>query len=187
MKKILFFVFTLLFLNACTDKNKVILYESNSKDPIIVTTSQVFDDNHYSIFKGCFVIESEEDITNINNGVFKGKETLTKITLPQSITHIGEEAFMECPNLLKINIPNKVTQIEARTFAYCAALDTIIIPEGVETIGQEAFLGCASLKYVVIPNSVKIIDGSAFNGCKELESMRSRIAPGLPVLKYLIA
>ena len=64
-------------------------------------------------------------VTNIANGAFDGRTSLTEIIIPNSVTSIGYGAFFDCTNLTTITIPESVTSIDKFTFSGSANLKTI--------------------------------------------------------------
>ena len=52
----------------------------------------------------------------IDGGVFQGKETLTKVVVPQGTVVIGQNAFKDCPNLTDITLPESLTTINNNAF-----------------------------------------------------------------------
>lgn len=98
------------------------------------------------------------------------RETITRITLPETITEICDDAFRVCLALESVNIPKTVTRIGANAFVCCRALREIDIPEGVLEISDNTFQHCDELKTVNIPDSVKKIGGFAFYDCESLEN-----------------
>ncbi len=53
------------------------------------------------------------------NGVFNGREKLTKISLPEGLRVIGENAFAGCTGLRTIEIPSMVEYIDKGAFEGC--------------------------------------------------------------------
>ncbi len=104
--------------------------------------------------------------------VSKFRETITKVTLPETITEICIDAFRVCVKLKSVNIPSAVTKIGAGVFACCRDLKEINLPNGISEICDETFSYCNSLKNVIIPDSVKSIGANAFLGCGGLEEIK---------------
>ena len=110
-------------------------------------------------------------VTKLNDDVFKGKDFIRSIHLPDSINIIGVWAFENCSNLANINIPAGVTEIMWGTFSGCKALAKLYLPDGLTTIGNSAFEDCTSLAALHIPASTtKIEQGSfgSFRNCPKL-------------------
>ena len=129
----------------------------------------------------CLIIATSSfvsDKVTIRNGTrviaedaFRGRSSLTDITIPSSVTSIGDYAFSGCLSLTNITIPSSVTSIGEYAFYGCSSLTNITIPESVTSIGNRAFSDCSSLTSITIPASVTSIGASAFDGCKSLKSV----------------
>ena len=99
------------------------------------------------------------------------RQTIVKITLPDSVCEIGKEAFRECKKLRFINIPYGVTEIAGNTFVDCDDLESIELPGSVRTIGESAFKRCDSLEKIVIHEGVEQISRDAFVMCRNLKTV----------------
>ena len=186
MKKLLLFLFTLLFLpmvaNADSygvningiyynlfDEDKTAEVASNrlySGDAIIPETV-TYNDNQYSV-------------TSIGYLSFYWCTGLTSVTIPNSVTNIGKCAFSGCTGLTSITIPNSVTNIGSGAFDGCTGLTSITIPNSVTSIGDNAFYECDGVTSITIPNSVTSIGDNAFYRCgvtKENFNNQSNITP----------
>jgi hypothetical protein len=58
-------------------------------------------------------------VTQIGNEAFKGKTSITGITLPDSVTTIGYEAFYRCEYLATVSFGSGVTTIGDWAFGHC--------------------------------------------------------------------
>ena len=114
-----------------------------------------------NIVEGCLV-------NYIGDNAFNGRDSLTKITIPDSIISIGASAFSGCKALTRIIIPDSVTSIGAAAFYECSELTSAVIGNSVLGIGESTFNGCKSMTSVTIGNSVTSIGEYAFNYCTNL-------------------
>ena len=81
---------------------------------------------------------------------FKGKASLTSLTIDNSVTSIGDYAFSGCSGLTSLTIPNSITSIGSSAFSGCSGLASLTIPNSVTTIGDHAFSDCSGLTSVHI-------------------------------------
>lgn len=93
------------------------------------------------------------------------RESITKITLPDTIAHIGKGAFWNCKSLLSVNIPKGVERICENTFAECRKLEKITVPAGVRVIERRGFYSCDMLKFIELPEGVESVGDLAFALC----------------------
>ena len=110
-------------------------------------------------------------MSKIDNSVFNGCKSLSKITIPNSVKTIEPNAFSGCIGLTSIDIPNTVTRIKSGAFQGCSNLLTVVIPSFITEIETGVFGDCSSLNNITIPNSVTKICVRAFQGCSSLTSI----------------
>ncbi len=84
-------------------------------------------------------------VTSIRGYAFRGRSSLTSVTIPNSVTSIGMWAFNGCSYLTSVTIPNSVTSIGKSAFWDCSSLASVTIPNSVTSIGDDAFYGCKKL------------------------------------------
>ena len=121
------------------------------------------------------------DVTSIGDEAFRGRKTITSITIPNSVTSIGRDAFLGCSKLKSIVVESGNTIydsrencnaiIETATNTLITGCQNTIIPNSVTSIGKCAFWNCFSLTSITIPNSVTSIGWEAFNNCSSLTSI----------------
>ena len=131
--------------------------------------------NTYDTEKECWVIEFDGDVTSIGNWAFRGRSSLTSITIPDSATIIGEDAFYECSNLTSVIIGDSVTTIGDSAFSCCNSLTSVTIGDSVTTIGDNVFRYCRFTS-VTIPDSVTSIAEGAFIFCYRLTEFKGKFA-----------
>ena len=117
----------------------------------------------------------------IGANVFKGKTTITSVTIPNSVTSIGEDAFNGCSGLTSIVVDGNNTKydsredcnaiIETETNTLISGCKNTVIPNSVTSIENYAFDGCYGLTSTTIPNSITSIGDGAFSGCTGLKTV----------------
>lgn len=132
-------------------------------------------------------IPDDEDITLLNDDLFKGHEEITEVTIPDSVRIMGGFLFDGCLSLKSlilpqhleevwqycftrsgiehIVLPGSLNTVPMYAFNECAKLESVTIEPGAERILAWAFRGCTSLKEIYIPRSVTEVSGKAFEGC----------------------
>ena len=93
---------------------------------------------------------------------------VTDLVIPDGITEIQEDLFSGCNSIVSVTIPDGVTSVGDSAFSGCDALATVAISDSVTSIGQHAFSGCA-LTSVTIPDSATYIGWSCFSDCENLK------------------
>jgi hypothetical protein len=109
-----------------------------------------------------------EGYTSIGSSAFKGKTSITSVTIDYSVITIHSYAFGDCTSLTSVTIPNSVTEIGDFAFYVCSSLTSVTIPNSVTRIGNYTFATCTSLTSVTIPNSVTTIGDNGFANCTSL-------------------
>ena len=112
-------------------------------------------------------IYNGKSVTKIGHELFRYRNFITSVSLPNSILYIDNGAFMDCVYLTEIIIPESVVEIGSYAFSGCN-LENIVIPNGVEKIGSFAFKECNNLISVSISESVNNIGDSIFEFCYNL-------------------
>lgn len=98
------------------------------------------------------------NLKNINNGVFYDCNRLYSAYIPSTITSIGTSAFENCYNLgtnnnNTINLPANISAIRDRAFKGCKEIKTVTLPTSLSTLGDESFCTQSSLT-VTIPTGL---------------------------------
>lgn len=139
---------------------------SESKIKHIILSKSI-EEIYEDAFSGCTdleVIENDEYIKRIDNGVFRGCASLKEFD-GKSLQHIGESAFEES-GIEKIDLQgSNLLVIEKNTFKDCKNLLFARLPDSVERIESKAFFSCDNLSAVYFPQKLKLIEEYAFYGC----------------------
>lgn len=109
-------------------------------------------------------------VTEIGDNAFYNenhakKNTLTKVTIPDSVVSIGNSAFAYNKALTEIKIPSSVKTLGSSAFEGCSKLKKVELSEGLESIGDKAFYWCERLPSLTIPSSVKNIGEQISYNC----------------------
>ncbi len=79
------------------------------------------------------------NVTEINNNVFKGNNSITSVTINENLKNINANTFYECTQLKSVKLPESLTTIGNYAFYGCDNLKEIEIPSNVTSIGTKAF------------------------------------------------
>lgn len=86
---------------------------------------------------------------------------LKTIHVPEGYDRVGDEAFKGRYTITNVTLPTSLKLIGASAFENCTGLTSIVFNEGLENIGKEAFMG-NSLVSVKFPSTLRIINDAAF-------------------------
>ncbi len=123
-------------------------------------------------------------VTSIADRAFYDRDSLVRVTLPDSIRSVGPNPFADCGSLEEIivsadhpylAVDNGVlyTRPEGRlvTCLQLSAAGRFSIPQSVRSIGSYAFNRCTGLNGVDIPDTVTAVEPYAFYGCYNLSAL----------------
>lgn len=98
-------------------------------------------------YNGSFgIVEFDNVLLSLNDKLFKGLTTLSRIELPDKCERIGEREFSGCENLSYVELPN-VKYIGNYAFENCISLTEFTIPDSVEELGDGVFAGCKNISF----------------------------------------
>lgn len=106
-------------------------------------------------------------VTSVASYVFKEKEGITEVKLPNTISKFGNQVFYECKDLVSVTLPNSLEIIPDDCFRDCKKLANVSQPTNLKGIGTYAFAG-TKISGFNIPQSMTIIPEGLFYGCTEL-------------------
>ena len=116
----------------------------------------------------------------INEGAFRGFDSLCAIELPEGLLQIGADAFVGCNRLSEINWPESLRYIGNSAFLTCYSLEDVTFGMNVSYIGENAFKDCTSIKNVSISGNILKIEWGSFYGNTELKQLD--IAEGVQII-----
>ena len=93
-------------------------------------------------------------------------ETISYYDITFNVTSIGDEAFRGCDSMTSLSIPNSVTKIGEYVLPGCTALTSLHIPASVESIGESAFSGCWVLESLTVDSNNSVYDSR--NNCNAI-------------------
>lgn len=164
-----------LFTSSCGRNNKDRINDDDKKQPSSKIDKANFTDQEESddsASQDVFLTDESEDGIRITG--YKG--TASEINIPESIdgkpvVGITYLAFSGKNTIKKVTIPNSVKIIEARAFWKCESLESVSLGDGVETIGEGAFCDCPKIESIIFPASVREIYANAFANCSNLKTV----------------
>lgn len=140
----------------CTLLKSIVVDSNNSIYDSRDNCNAIIETATNTLILGCKNTHIPESVTSIGENAFRGRKSLTSITIPNGVKSIGSGAFKSCDNLTSITIPEGVTTIGYEAFEYCNSLTSVTIPSTVTRIVQYAFWGCESLTTVTIPSHAQV-------------------------------
>lgn len=111
------------------------------------------------------------DMLGLGDGLFKEREALAKIILPENLEVIGSDVFNGCESLDSIVLPASLKTIGASAFRNCNRLKEVMVPEGVTEIGSNAFYGCSSLEKLSLPSTLSVVESYLAYDCSNLKTL----------------
>lgn len=97
-------------------------------------------------------VNIKEGTVGICDQLFKDRNDIESITIPDSVVYLGRETFKDCNFLTSIVIGSGVKEIGAYMFSGCDLIKSIEIPASVTTIGKYAFEDCLNLTQIYFEN-----------------------------------
>ena len=103
--------------------------------------------------------------------LFKGNETLKKVTFSNYVKNIYRQDFLSCKALETVVFGSGIETIGKEAFCNCTNLSAINLADGVKLIESNAFKECSAAKTLVLSNSLEKISWGAFENCKSVVEM----------------
>ncbi len=136
-------------------------------------------------FRNCNIKELiiDDGSKTVTSTMVVCKDTLEKLTIPDSVASIADGAISGLSQLSEINlgegnknyclIDGVLYDIEKEKIICCPINKTgkVTIPDTVKAIPSGTFSNCEKITSVEIPDSVTEIASDAFSGCKEIKEL----------------
>ena len=147
--------------------NNIIFYTSTDGNKITPYSSTGVVANEY--VDGVGALYYANTITEVPQNLFRNKDTLASVSVPETVATIKSGAFYDCDKLVSYDFPDALTTIEADAFRSCDSLAIFDFPY-VETIGANAFNGC-SFETVILSDTLNTTGTGVFQSCAKLKSI----------------
>ena len=118
-----------------------------------------------------FTVPSSIDgytVSVIDKNAFKGRNTVTSVTVSSGVKTIDNYAFMNCTAMTQLTLSDGLEAIKYGSFLNCRSLNEVTLPSTAKSIGSYAFKDCAALTKIVIPSGVTTIQANSFMNCNSL-------------------
>ena len=148
--------------------NNIIFYTSTNGSKITPYSSTGVVANEYA--DGVGALYYADTITEVPQNLFRNKDTLVSVSVPETVTTIKSGAFYDCDKLVSYDFPDALRTIEADAFRYCDSLAIFDFPY-VETIGDYAFNECP-FETVILSDTLKTTGKGVFQTCTKLKSIQ---------------
>ena len=104
----------------------------------------IIDSGTETIVVGCSSTTIDTDVETIGASSFKGRTSLTDISLSDSVTVIGNSAFSGCTSLETVAIGEGIEEMGVSVFSGCDNLTdiTILADAAPDASGEDPFDGC---------------------------------------------
>ena len=170
--------------------NNIIFYTSTNGSKITPYSSTGVVANEY--VDGVGALYYANTITEVPQNLFRNRDTLASVSVPETVTTIKSGAFYDCDKLVSYDFPDALTTIEADAFRYCDSLaifdfpyvetigdyafnecpfETVILSDTLKTTGKGVFQTCTKLKTIQIGSGLTSVSESLCNGCTILETI----------------
>lgn len=170
--------------------NNIIFYTSTDGKKITPYSSTGVVANEY--VDGVGALYYGNTITEVPQNLFRDRDTLASVSVPETVTTIKSGAFYSCDKLVSYDFPDTLTTIGADAFRYCKSLtvfdfpsvetignyafnecpfETVILSDTLRTTGTGVFQTCTKLKTIQIGSGLTSISDSLCNGCTSLEAI----------------
>ena len=119
-------------------------------------------------------------VVGIGSEVFREKEWLSSVVIPDTVTYIGSHCFESCEKLSEVKLSSNLEELESAAFGNCQELKTLTIPKTLTRVGSEygfgqynygPFYNCKNLKEIVLEQGIREVPSELFAKCYGLEKV----------------
>lgn len=129
-------------------------------------------DSAFSYMPQMAAITLPSTLRHIGAGAFKGCESLTSVTIPDSIESFGGlDVFHNCKGLERVRLPKQLTTLAPHMFLFCLTLNDVVLPDSLKVLPEHAFTSCRALTEMRIPAGVRRIERGVFWDCLKLKTI----------------
>jgi Leucine-rich repeat (LRR) protein len=160
-----------------------VLYYSQSLERVTLAegTTKIGYEAFYDSPKLKIVNLNQPTLTTIERYAFY-HTGLTNVVLPNQITKIENDVFRDCKDLESINVPTGIDYIPCAFVRGCPKVKTVITHDGIRIVQSWAFESCHSLKSVTLSDQITTIEHYAFSSCDSL--VLDRLPAALSTIEY---
>ncbi len=153
--------FNVTWINGCNNLSTINFGNINGFEGYNNFEVGIFENSRLSL---CTL---SNNLTYLNDRLFKNCYLLTQINIPMNATAIGNECFKDCVSLLTVTIPvnNRLRELNDDVFNGCRSLTSFELSAvpNIERIGNYCFYNCRALaNSLAIPSNLNYIGNNAF-------------------------
>ena len=108
------------------------------------------------------IVELDDQITALTQGVFMGNKELVSIKIPDRVTQLPTQCFANTAALSDIDIPSSVKSFGNSCFVNTGLHYLDLSSTGVESFEQSCFYGAANLEEIIIPSTLSKLSDNCF-------------------------
>ena len=143
--------------------------KAQTEEPFPKDVATIEETDRYTLDENG-VLTLKEDVTQIKDEEFKGRNDIKKVLISGTVEFIGKSSFLGCKYLNGVTFEEGVRVIWEGAFSGCRNLKRIHLPASMEMICSSAFSYCKGLQEAVVPSNAHIYK-YAFSGCDSLKKV----------------
>lgn len=97
-------------------------------------------------------------VTSIASNLFRGRDEIRQVTMPDTIEYVGHHAFSECINLRSVRMPSELRSIAETAFSGCSSLEEVEVTMPSVKLGRRLFSECRVTRVVLGPLVERLAD-----------------------------